>query len=98
MRMFCLFLYYSVAQYFPTQPVPTWRFGYFVRRLLVKRIFAVCGDRVIIKQRAYFGGGRTLKVGNRAQLGMNSRIDRDVSIGDDVVMGPDVVIMTSGHA
>lgn len=28
-----LFLYYAFAQYFPTQPVPGWRFGYWLRRL-----------------------------------------------------------------
>jgi maltose O-acetyltransferase len=95
--MLCLFLYYAIAQHFPTQPMPTWKWGYALRRLLVKRIFSACGEGVIVKQHAYFGDGHTLRVGNRAQIGMNSRIDQEVSIGDDVVMGPDVVIMTVGH-
>jgi maltose O-acetyltransferase len=98
MRAFCLLIYYAVAQHFPTQPMPSWKFGYEFRRFLVKQIFASCGDGVIIKQHAYFGDGSTLRVGHRAQIGINSRIDRDVTIGDDVLMGPDVVIMSGGHA
>jgi maltose O-acetyltransferase len=98
MRALCTLIYYAVAQHFPTQPMPSWRFGYALRRLLVKRIFASCGDGVIVKQRAYFGDGRTLRVGHRAQIGAHSRIDHDVTIGDDVLMGPDVVMISGGHA
>jgi len=98
MRALYLLIYYAVAQHFPTQPMPSWKFGYVLRRFLVKRIFASCGDNVVVKQHAYFGDGRTLRVGHRAQIGMGSRIDRDVTIGDDVLMGPDVVIISVGHA
>ena len=98
MKPLYLLFYYAIAQHFPTQPVPGWRIGYALRRLLVKRIFRSCGKDVIVKQHAYFGLGSTLRVGDRAQIGMNSRIDREVTIGDDVVMGPDVVIMTASHA
>lgn len=98
MNALCLLLYYGIAQYFPTQPMPGWKFGYAFRRFLVKRLFRSCGEGVIVKQHAYFGVGSTLRVGNRAQIGMNSRVDREVTIDDDVVMGPDVVIMTASHA
>jgi maltose O-acetyltransferase len=98
LRKLCLFVYYAFAQHFPTQPVPSWKIGYAIRRFLVKRIFMQCGEEVIVKQHAYFGDGQTLSVGHHAQVGMNARIDRDVTIGDDVVMGPDVIIMTSAHA
>jgi maltose O-acetyltransferase len=98
LRKLYLLIYYAIAQHFPTQPMPGWKLGYKLRRFLVRRIFASCGDGVIVKQHAYFGDGRTLRVGHRAQIGMNSRIDHDVIIGDDVVMGPDVVILTVGHA
>jgi maltose O-acetyltransferase len=97
MRRLYLLLYYGFAQHFPTQPRPGWKFGYALRRFLVARIFGSCGTDVKVKQHAYFGDGRTLRVGNRAQIGANSRIDHDVTIGDDVLMGPDIVIMTSGH-
>jgi maltose O-acetyltransferase len=98
MRKIWLVLYYALAQHFPTQPVPGWKLGYAIRRFLAKRIFRACGADVIVKQHAYFGDGGTLCVGDRAQIGANSRIDHDVEIGDDVVMGPDVVIMTASHA
>lgn len=96
-RQFCLLAYYMFAQHFPTQPVPSWRFGYFLRRLLVKRIFKKCGKGVIVKQHAYFGSGDEIEVGDRSQIGANSRIDHDVILGNDVVMGPDVVIMSNAH-
>lgn len=97
-RTISLIIYYSFARRFPTRPVPGWRVGYALRRLLVKRIFDSCGDGVIIKCGAYFGTGSGIRVGHRAQIGDNSRIDHSVDIGDDVLMGPDVVIMTGGHA
>ncbi len=97
-RLLALIIYYGFATHFPTQPVPGWRLGYALRRLLVRYIFDVCGDEVIVKHGAYFGTGRSLRVGARAQIGANCRIDHDVTIGSDVVMGPDVVILTIGHA
>jgi maltose O-acetyltransferase len=98
MRMFYLLVYYILARRFPTQPVPGWRLGYSIRRGLVRRIFAECGEEVIVKQNCYFGNGASLRVGDRAQLGENSRIGPQVVLGDDVLMGPDVVIMTTAHA
>ena len=86
-RFIALFFYYGFARFFPTQPVPGWRFGYWLRRVLTKRIFDSCGDDVIVKHGAYFGTGSGITVGARAQIGHNSRIDHSVTIGDDVVMG-----------
>lgn len=98
MRQLALFLYYAIACHFPTQPVPGWRFGYWLRGKLVKKIFKRCGDNVLVKHGAYFGSGSGIELGQRSQIGDNSRIDQDVVIGDDVIMGPDVVIMTNAHA
>ena len=97
-RVLCLVVYYGLAQFLPTRPAPGWRFSYWIRRVLAKRIFQSCGDGVIIKGRAYFGTGRYVAVGNRSQLGKNLRAEEDLTLGDDVVMGPDVVIMSSSHA
>ena len=97
-KIIALIFYYGFARWFPTQPMPGWRFGYWIRRLLIKFIFNECGNNVIVKHNAIFGKGSGIKIGNRAQLGENSRIGNNVTIGDDVVMGPDVVIMTSAHA
>jgi maltose O-acetyltransferase len=90
-------VYYLFAWHWPTQPMPGWRFGYWLRRQLVRRIFSHCGDDVIIKRRAYFGSGTHIKLGHRSQLGHACRIDHDVEIGDDVMMGPDVVVMSNSH-
>lgn len=91
-------LYYGIARRFPTQPVPLWRVGYALRRILVGWMVSACGKHVIVKQNAYIGRGRGLVLGDHAQLGENCRIGPFVTIGAEVVMGPDVVIMTTAHA
>ena len=98
MRTLALFLYYAFARHLPTQPMPGWRLGYWLRGRLVRRIFLRCGADVLIKHGAYFGSGSEIELGARSQLGHNARIDHDVVIGDDVLMGPDVVMMSAGHA
>lgn len=98
MRALALFAYYAFAQHWPTQPMPGWRFGYWLRGLLVRRIFKRCGAGVLVKHGAYFGSGRDVELGARSQIGHNARLDHDVVIGDDVLMGPDVVMMSAGHA
>jgi maltose O-acetyltransferase len=98
MRKLWLLIYYGFAWHLPSRPTPGWKFAYALRRFLVKRIFRSCGEGVIVKRHAYFGEGSTLQVGNRAALGINARIDHDVTIGDDVMIGPDCVIMTISHA
>lgn len=97
-RHISLFLYYAFARWLPTQPMPLWRFGYWVRRLLIRNIADACGSDIVVKHNAYVGKGVGLKIGDRAQLGHGCRIGNYCSIGDDVVMGPDVVILTSSHA
>ena len=92
-----LVFYYLFARYLPTQPVPGYKFAYWIRRILVKNIFIKCGEDIIVKSNCYFGRGEGIKVGARSQLGQNSRIGPYTIIGDDVVMGPDVVIMTTSH-
>lgn len=93
-----LLIYYIIAWRFPTQPVPGWKFGYWLRRVLMRHIATECGVGVIVKQFAYLGSALELRIGNNAQIGANSRIGPSVSIGNDVVMGPDVVLMTTAHA
>lgn len=97
-RSLSLLSYYVFAKHLPTQPIPTYRIGYALRRILVRRIAETCGSDVIVKQNCYIGSGRGLRIGDRTQLGHNARIDQFVTIGNDVVMGPDVVIMTHSHS
>ena len=98
MKSLALIFYYGLAVRFPTQPFPGWRFGYWLRRLLMRLIADNCGDSIIIKQNAYVGSGVGLSIGSNSQIGANSHIGPYVTIGNDVVMGPDVVIMTTAHA
>lgn len=98
MRSLILFFYYGIAKFIPMQPVPGYRVGYFIRRYLVRHLFASCGYAVVIKNNCYFGNGSRLSIGDRSQLGQNSRLNGSISIGDDVMMGPDVVIMSTSHA
>jgi maltose O-acetyltransferase len=97
-KFFALVIYYGFARFLPTQPVPGYKFAYFIRRILLKAIAEETGHQVIVKSNCYIGTGKGLKVGDRSQLGQNARIGHQVTLGRDVVMGPDVVIMTSHHA
>ncbi|MFT4546185.1 MAG: maltose O-acetyltransferase [Verrucomicrobiales bacterium] len=98
MKRLYLLLYYTLAQHFPTQPQPGWKFGYALRRILLRKIAFRCGEEVVVKQHCYIGSGASLSVGDRSQLGHGARIGPEVTIGNDVLMGPDVVIMTTAHA
>lgn len=97
-KLISLLIYYGLARWLPTQPMPGWRLGYAIRRLLIKRIGKSVGQSIIVKHNAQIGAGIGLTIGDRSQLGHNCRIGNYVSIGCDVLMGPDVVIMTSAHA
>jgi len=99
MRNVFLLIYYGFAQFFPTQPIPGWRFGYCLRAWLIKKLIGnKCGNQILVKQKAYIGKATGLVIGNHSQLGQNSRIGPSVTLGNNVVMGPDVVIMTTAHA
>jgi maltose O-acetyltransferase len=96
-KIISLFIYYTIAKRFPTQPVPGWRVGNFIRKKLVRNIFEFCGKNVIIKQNAYFGSGIGIKIGNNSQIGERATIGAYTKIGDDVIMGPEVIIWSVTH-
>ena len=97
MKKIYLFLYYALLQYIPMHPMPGYKIGYYLRRLIVQKLLKQCGTDVIVKNHCYFGKGNRLTVGNRSQLGQNSRLTGTITIGDDCVMGPDVVMMATSH-
>lgn len=97
MKSFLLVLYYVFLSKIPMQPFPGFCFGYKVRRWVARRLLRHCGQRIVVKNRCYFGDGSRLSVGNDSQLGQNARLQGDITIGDDCVMGPDVVIMATSH-
>jgi maltose O-acetyltransferase len=97
-RKLLLLIYYALATKFPTHPVPGWRFGYALRRRLVKALSESCGKNIVVKQNAYLGSLLNFKIGDYSQIGHQARIGPNVSLGKNVVMGPDVVLMTTAHA
>ena len=97
MKKFLLILYYVFLSRIPMQPFPGFGVGYKTRRWVTKRLLRHCGQRIVVKNRCYFGDGSRLSVGNDSQLGQNARLQGDITVGDDCVMGPDVVIMATSH-
>lgn len=97
MKKLLLLLYYLFLQRIPMHPIPGWKIGYALRAWVAKRVFLHCGKNVIIKDRCYFGDGHRMSLGDRSQLGQNSRMQGTITIGDDCVMGPDVVMMATSH-
>jgi maltose O-acetyltransferase len=96
-KYIALLIYYLIAKRFPSQPVPGYKIGYYIRRKLVKHIFETCGSNVIIKQNAYFGEGTGICIGDNSQIGERSTIGAFTKIGRDVIMGPEVIIWTVAH-
>jgi len=98
MKNIYLLFYYSIAQFLPMQPIPGYKFFYKLRYFLVKNIIKNCGKDVIVKNKAYFGNGQRLSVGDRSQIGQNCLLGGEIILGKDVLMGPDVVMMATSHA
>lgn len=97
MKSFLLILYYMFLSRIPMQPFPGFRVGYKTRRWAAKRLLRHCGQRIVVKNRCYFGDGSRLSVGDDSQLWQNARLQGDITIGADCVMGPYVVIMATSH-
>jgi len=97
MQKIYLILYYSFIQYLPMQPIPGYKFFYWLRYKVVKKILRNCGKDVIVKNKAYFGNGKRLSIGSRSQIGQNARLGGDIILGKDILMGPDVVMMATSH-
>ncbi len=98
MKNIYLLIYYSIAQFLPMQPIPGYKYFYKFRYFLVSRIIKHCGKDVIVKNKAYFGNGVRLSVGDRSQIGRNCALGGQVVLGVDVLMGPDVIMLATSHA
>jgi maltose O-acetyltransferase len=96
-KVLCIGLYYGIARYLPDSPFPGAWIGQWFRRLLVKRIFARCGNHVRINYGACFGTGANVWLGENSSIAANAWIGNDTRIGDDVMMAPDVIILSNSH-
>ncbi|UJH67021.1 acyltransferase [Muricauda sp. SCSIO 65647] len=55
------------------------------------------GKNVNIEQKARFGFGQNIEIGNNSGIGVNSLLPPNTIIGNDVMMAPDCIIYASNH-
>lgn len=97
MRIIYLILYYGFAQYLPKSTRPGGRVSTAFRSWLCRHIFQ-SGKQLVVENRAYFGNGRDLKVGQEVALGTNFKaLSRIVHIGNYLMMAEDVLFLGGGH-
>ncbi|WP_432493787.1 acyltransferase [Kineococcus auxinigenes] len=56
-----------------------------------------CGQDVNIEHGAWFGSGKGIRLGDRADIGMDALVIGPVQIGRDVMMGPRCILLASAH-
>lgn len=98
-RWICLCAYYGLARHLPASDHQHayGRWARAVRRLTCRGLFAQMGRDVNVEHKAFFGGGRDIRIGDGSGIGINCRLYGPVSMGKHVMMGPDVIIVTSNH-
>jgi len=74
-------------------------FGERVRKKILSKYFASCGENVVIYQGARFRGIHKLIVGENVHIGVDSFIQASggVTLGNDVLLGPGVKIWSVNH-
>lgn len=97
-KIICLIGYYGFARYLPKSSRP-YSLGLTkpLRCLLCKNIFDSCGENINVERLAFFGDGRGISIGDNSGMGVNCKIQRNVTIGKNVMMGEDVIILTNSH-
>ena len=100
MRFFWQLLYYGFARKLPKSTFPVFgAVGAWLRCACARRLFEVCGKNVNIEKGAYFGNGKSFRLGNIIGLGMNfCSHNRIVVIHDRLMMGEDVLFLGGGHS
>lgn len=96
-NIFNLILYLSFAKYLPASDNKYYKFIRIVRRMICKPLFLYAGKNINIEQKANFGIGNDIKIGDNSGLGVNCHIRGPLTIGNDVMMGPNVRIITHSH-
>lgn len=99
MHTIYLLLYYGIARHLPKSTTPIFgKFAKAIRRMLCSRIFASCGDKLNVENKAYFGNGKDFQVGYESGLGSNFKsTNRVVKIGNYLMMAEDVLFLGGGH-
>jgi acetyltransferase-like isoleucine patch superfamily enzyme len=70
-----------------------------VRRILAKKVFAQCGDDVVIHHNVLFSSGRNIHLGDKVFLNRNVMLDdrTTLTIGDYTLVAAGALIETHGH-
>lgn len=96
-QLFCLVVYYGVAQYLPKSG-SYGNVGGVIRRFLCKQIFRKCGKGVNVERKAFFASGLDIEIGDYSGIGINAHIPNGTIIGDYVMMGPNCFILDVNHS
>lgn len=95
-QLFCLMLYYGLAQYLPeSHKYGNW--GGVIRRFLCVRIFKKTGKCINVERKAWFASGVDIELGDYSNLGINCHVPNGTIIGDNVMMGPNCFILDINH-
>ena len=99
MKVIYLMLYYCFSRFLPKSTTPIFgKLSMKFRSWLCSKLFASCGNKLVVENKAYFGTGKDFSVGNEAALGANFKcINRVVSIGNYLMMAEDVIFIGGGH-
>jgi acetyltransferase-like isoleucine patch superfamily enzyme len=70
-----------------------------VRRILAKKVFAECGDDVVIHHNVLFSSGRNIHLGDKVFINRNVMLDdrTRLTIGDYTLVAAGALIETHGH-
>ena len=60
-------------------------------------LFQDCGKNINLEQKANFGTGENISIGDNSGLGLRSYVRGPLTIGKNVMMGPEVIILTNSH-
>lgn len=99
-KTFYLLLYYLFLQYLPESNFRIRLIGRLSRKLRAwccSHIFEYCGKNINVHQRAYFGNGSKIRLGDNSGLGRNCYVPNNLVVGDNVMMGPNCYILLQNH-
>lgn len=98
MRYLLLVLYYLVFQYLPKSTTPFVGIIFRkVRAFIGGLIFESTGRSINIENRAYFGSGFRIKIGDYSGIGKRCRVPSNIIIGKNVMMAEEVIILNQNH-
>ncbi|MFC5050671.1 acyltransferase [Rubritalea spongiae] len=96
-RAFWLLVYYGLATWLPSSPLPGSKLAGALRKFCCRRMFRSMGKDVKIGRGSYFGSGVDIEIGDYSSFSIDSWISNDTVIGKDVMMGPAVMMLSGSH-